>query len=56
MNTHLILHHCIADVVNQTPKFVRIPDVIEETLGLALFSQLGTCLTHVSKFPDHPHV
>ena len=41
MDTYLILQHCLANVLNQTAKFVCILDIVEETLSLSLFFQRG---------------
>ena len=37
--TNLIIHHSIADIFDQTIQFVRILDVVEETLDLPLLCQ-----------------
>jgi hypothetical protein len=37
--TNLILDHGVADVVDQATKLLRILDVVEETLDLALLCQ-----------------
>ena len=41
MDTHLVLHHCIADILNCTAELIRILDIIEETLNLPLPYQLN---------------
>ena len=34
MNTHLVLHHRIAGILNCTTERIRILNIIEETLNL----------------------
>ena len=36
---NLIVHHCVANALDQTAKFVGILDVVEETLNLPLLRQ-----------------
>ena len=36
---YLILYHCIANILNQTTKLIRILGVVEKLLGLPLFCQ-----------------
>ena len=50
MHTHLILYHCIADILNQTAKSIGILDIVEEALDLPLFFHLGQTRTNVFQF------
>ena len=53
-NAYLILHHCIANVFDQTSEFVRILDVGEKTLDLSLVDQWLEFSENVSQFPNGP--
>ena len=39
LTTNLIVHHSITDILDQIVQFVRILDVVEETLDLPLLCQ-----------------
>ena len=54
MDTCLIFHHCVANILNQAPKLVRIVNVIEEALSFPLFFKWTQSLTNVLQFPTDP--
>ena len=39
IDTHLILHDCIADVLNESTKFIGVYDVVKEALDPPLLGQ-----------------
>jgi len=53
-DTYLVLHHCIANIFNQTSEFVRIFDVGEKALDLSLVFQWLEFSENVFQLPDGP--
>jgi hypothetical protein len=51
---HLIVHHGITNVFDQTTQFIRILDVVEKALNLPLICQWLEFLENVFQFPDDP--
>jgi len=45
VDTHLILYHSIANILNQTPEFIRVLDIVEKTLNVSLLFQWGQIST-----------
>jgi len=52
VDTYLILHHRIADILNQTIKCTRIIDVVEKTLNRPLLCQWLEFSENIFQFPD----
>jgi len=52
--TNLIVHHSITNIFDQTTKFIRILDIVEETLSAPLLCQRLKFLENVSQFPNDP--
>ena len=54
MDPYLILHHRVADILNQTAKFTRIINVVEKTLNLPLLCQRLEFFENFSQFSNDP--
>ena len=54
MDTYLVIHDCVVNILDQAPEVVRILNVIEEVLNFPLFSKWGQSLTNVLQFPANP--
>jgi len=50
--TNLIVHHSITDIINQTPKFIGILDIVKESLNIPLLHQWIEFLEDVFQFPS----
>ena len=53
VDTHLVLHHCIADILNHTAEFVRILNIIKETLDFPLPLQSSQTLANIFQIPSN---
>ena len=49
-----MIHHCVANVLDQTLKLIGIPDIVEETQNLPLLSQENQISMGVFQFPSDP--
>ena len=54
LTTNLIVHHSITNIFDQTAKFIRILDVVEETLRDPLLCQWLELLEDIFQFPNDP--
>ena len=54
LNTDLIIHHSIANVPNQTPEFLGVLGIVEETLNVPLLGQQLKSLKNVLQFATNP--
>jgi hypothetical protein len=54
LRTNLIVRHGVTDNFYKAAKFIRIFDVVEETLDLPLFYQWLEVSESVFQFPDNP--
>ena len=53
MNTHLIFHYRIANILNCTAELIRILDIIKETLDPPLPSQSSQTLADIFQAPSN---
>ena len=51
-STYLIFYDCVANIFDQSSKFIRILDVIDKALGLSLLDQWLKFSENVFQFPD----
>ena len=49
---NLIVHHGVADVLDQAAEIVHIPDAVQEPCDLASSFQWGEFLKNVIQFPS----
>ena len=56
MDTHLIMHDRIADVLNQTGKFICILDVVKKALNLPLVFQPLEFSKNSLQVPNSPRL
>ena len=51
LTTDLIVHHSITDIPNQTPEFLYILGILQETLNIPLLGQQLKSLKNALQFP-----
>ena len=56
MDTYLIFHDRVADVISQTAELVRILDIIEGILDIPLFFQWGKVPARVFQFSENARI
>ena len=54
MDTHLVIHHCVANVVSQTGQCLGILDVIKESCDFAPLCQRFQIPESLFQFPANP--
>ena len=54
MDAHLILYHRIANILNHTPEFIRVLDIVEKARNVSLFFQWRQISTSAFQFPGNP--
>ena len=50
MKANLIIHHCVADILDQAAKFIHILGALQETRDLASLCQRGEVLKNCIQF------
>jgi hypothetical protein len=53
--TNLVFHHCVTNILDETIQHIRVLDVVEETLDLALFFQPPEFSDKGPQFSSQPH-
>jgi hypothetical protein len=43
-----MVHYCVADILNQTSKFIGVLDIVKKAFNLSLFRQRGQLAMNIS--------